>query len=115
MPRYPERLENIMTVHIHEVDRDPTTGQAISVALCGHDDEPDSDIPAGMARRVFVGFVDGHTAAVMVSQIKAFATSVGTWLGVTDVYLYVPPIRVEENAQNMEARPLVWAYTAPIS
>ena len=103
-----------MTVTIHEVNLDPTTVGNIHVNLCGHDDD-DSDIPAGMVRRMFVGFVDSATSAGIINDIKTFATQVGTWLGVTEVWLYVPPIRVEDSAFNIECRPLVWAFTAPIA
>ena len=103
-----------MTVTIHEVDRDPNAAGNINVSLCGHDDD-DTDIPTGMVRRTFVGFVEGATTTEILADIKTFATTVGTWLGVTDVYLFVPPIRVEENNLNIESRPVVWAFTAPIA
>jgi len=108
-------LENNMTVQIHEATVDPTAAGSVHVSLCGHDDDYDDGIPTNMVRRMFVGFVDGHTSTNVVADIKAFALQVATWLGVNDVYLYVPPIRVEENSMNMESRPLVWAFTPPIS
>ena len=101
-------------IQIHEVGHDPSAAGNITVSLCGHDDD-DTDVPAGMVRRLFAGFVDSATSAGIIADIKAFADQVGTWLGVTEVWLYVPPIRVEDSASNIECRPLVWAFTAPIS
>ena len=104
-----------MTVTIHEIHRDPIEGMSASISLCGHDDDADSDIPAGKVRRMFHKVVDSHNVAGLVAEVRAFAIDVGTWLGVTDVYLYVGSIEAAENGPTLQVHPLVFAYTAPIA
>jgi hypothetical protein len=104
-----------MAIVIHEIHRDPSVGLSGTISLCGHDDDTDPDIPDGMTRRMFHKVVDSHNVAALVAEVKAFATDVGTWLNVTDVYLYVGSIEAAENGPTLQVHPLVFAYTAPIA
>ena len=104
-----------MPVTIHEVHRDPTAGLSTSISLCGHDDDADSDIPAGKVRRMFHKVVDSNNLVGLATEVKDFALLVATWAGVMEVWVYVGPIEAAENGPTMQVHPLVWAYVAPIA